>query len=164
MSAKKNIKLEEYETLGYPLVEYMLKHGHEEETFDCLLNNLDIVQTFYETGTFQPHKFEDWYDQEVLNGLLLKRANEPEYDNLMRMPEKTYEYVNHPSHYNAWSMETIDMMVKLYGREQTAQWCEMTAFKYAMRMGFKPDNSVQQDLDKRNWYLNKAKELRDDNN
>lgn len=71
-----------------------------------------------------------------------------------------YNYVNHPSHYNMWSMETIDMMIKVYGLQNTITWCEMTAFKYAMRMGFKPNESVYQDLDKRNWYLNKANELK----
>ena len=71
-----------------------------------------------------------------------------------------YEFVNHPSHYNEWSMEVIDMMEKIYGTKNTSLWCEMTAYKYAMRMGFKPTDDIQQDIDKRNWYLNKAKELK----
>jgi len=74
--------------------------------------------------------------------------------------KQSYEFVNHPSHYNEWSYEVIDMMEKIYGTEETALWCEMTAYKYAMRMGFKPTDSIQQDIDKRNWYLKKAKELR----
>ena len=36
----------------------------------------------------------------------------------------------------------------------------MTALKYRMRMGTKPDNSIEQDLAKERWYLNKAQELR----
>ena len=71
-----------------------------------------------------------------------------------------YEFVNHPSHYNQWSYEVIDMMIKIYGKETTAMWCELTAFKYAVRMGFKPGESVQQEVDKRNWYLSMAKKLR----
>jgi len=71
-----------------------------------------------------------------------------------------YEFVNHPSHYNEWSMEVIDMMEKLYGTKNTIMWCEMTAYKYAMRMGFKPTDDIQQEIDKRNWYLKKAKELK----
>ena len=74
--------------------------------------------------------------------------------------KEEFDNVNHPSHYNEWSYEVIDMMEKIYGAEATALWCEMTAYKYAMRMGFKPTDSIQQDIDKRNWYLNKAKELR----
>lgn len=72
----------------------------------------------------------------------------------------SYEMVKHPTHYNHYGVETIDMMVSIWGKEKVADWCEMTAFKYRMRMGMKPDNSVQQDLDKEKWYLNKAKELR----
>lgn len=71
-----------------------------------------------------------------------------------------YEYVNHPSHYNNYSMEVIDMMRKIYGDENTALFCEMNAFKYRMRMGTKPDNSIQQDLKKEKWYLNKANEIK----
>lgn len=36
----------------------------------------------------------------------------------------------------------------------------MTAFKYRMRLGTKPDNPMDQDLAKERWYLAKAKELR----
>lgn len=73
---------------------------------------------------------------------------------------KHYEHVNHPTHYNAYSVEVIDMMERIYGAESTALWCEMTALKYRMRMGTKPDNSIEQDLAKERWYLNKAQELR----
>ena len=71
-----------------------------------------------------------------------------------------YENVEHPRHYNHYSSETIDMMVSIWGKEKVADWCEITAFKYRMRMGTKPNNSIEQDLKKEQWYLNKAKELR----
>lgn len=70
---------------------------------------------------------------------------------------KDEEMVNHPSHYNHYPKETIDMMVDIFGKEATRQWCVMTAFKYRMRMGLKDD--INQDLAKEQWYLNKAKEL-----
>lgn len=73
---------------------------------------------------------------------------------------KAYEMVNHPEHYNMYSTEVIDMMENIWGTEATALWCEMTAFKYRMRMGTKPENPIEQDIKKENWYLNKAKELR----
>jgi hypothetical protein len=75
--------------------------------------------------------------------------------------KEKYEYVNHPAHYNNYSMEVIDMMEKIYGIESTALFCEMNAFKYRMRMGTKPDNDITQDLKKEKWYLDKAKELRE---
>lgn len=71
-----------------------------------------------------------------------------------------YENVNHPQHYNNYSKEVIDMMVDIFGREDTIKFCEMNAFKYRMRMGTKPGNDINQDLEKEKWYLNKADELR----
>ena len=73
---------------------------------------------------------------------------------------KLYEHVNHPSHYNNYSVEVIDMMESIYGTEAMAKWCEMTAFKYRMRMGTKPDNSIEQDLKKERWYLDKYEEFK----
>lgn len=71
-----------------------------------------------------------------------------------------YEFVEHPKHYNAFSKEVIDMMVDIWGVEKTIAFCEMSAFKYKMRMGDKPNQPLDQDLSKATWYLNKSKELR----
>ena len=71
-----------------------------------------------------------------------------------------YEMVNHPSHYNQYDIEVIDMIIKIWGPEIAALWCDITAFKYRMRMGTKPDNSIEQDIKKEQWYLNKAREIR----
>lgn len=71
------------------------------------------------------------------------------------------EHVNHPAHYNApGRKECIEEMVDEWGAEQTAIWCEMTAYKYEYRAGTKEGSSTEQDLAKRQWYLDKAKELR----
>lgn len=67
--------------------------------------------------------------------------------------------VEHPSHYNQYPIEVIDMMERIFGTEATEVWCVMTAFKYRMRLGHKDD--VQQDMDKEAWYLRKAAELHD---
>jgi hypothetical protein len=77
--------------------------------------------------------------------------------------EKIYEMVNHPNHYNLYDIEAIDMIERIWGKEKAALWCEITAFKYRMRMGTKPGENIQRDLDKEQWYLNKAKELRNKN-
>ena len=74
--------------------------------------------------------------------------------------EKPYEHVNHPSHYNVFSKEVIDMMVDIWGVENTITFCEMNAFKYKMRLGSKPGQPIEQDLKKANWYLDKAAELK----
>ena len=92
----------------------------------------------------------------------IKSAQPQHQEGRVEQKQKTYEMVNHPGHYNTYSMEVIDMMEKIWGREATALWCEMTAFKYRMRMGSKPgDNSMEQELKKEKWYLDKAKELRE---
>ena len=74
--------------------------------------------------------------------------------------EKNYEHVNHPKHYNNYSVEVIEMFERIYGIDATVFWCEMTALKYRMRLGTKPENSVEQDLAKEKWYLQKANELK----
>lgn len=75
--------------------------------------------------------------------------------------ETEYEMVNHPSHYNQYDIEVIDMIIKIWGPEAAALWCDITAFKYRMRMGTKPDNSIEQDIKKEQWYLNKSKEIKE---
>lgn len=67
------------------------------------------------------------------------------------------EMVNHPSHYNLYPIEVIDMMVSIWGVKATIDFCYMNAFKYRMRLGMK--DSIEQDAKKELWYLNKAKEL-----
>lgn len=75
--------------------------------------------------------------------------------------DSTYEMVNHPTHYNQYDIEVIDMIIRIWGPEAAALWCDITAFKYRMRMGTKPDNSIEQDIKKEQWYLNKSKEIRE---
>ena len=64
-----------------------------------------------------------------------------------------------PSHYKRYSVEVIDMMVKIFGSEKVAAYCEINAFKYRMRMGTKQGNNFEQDLKKEEWYVTKTKDL-----
>jgi hypothetical protein len=74
-----------------------------------------------------------------------------------------YDYV-HPSHYKKnGDIETIDMMIRIWGEERVADYCEINAFKYRMRMGHKPNQTVAQEYKKAKWYEDKAKELRKSN-
>jgi len=72
--------------------------------------------------------------------------------------EEKKEMVNHPDHYQFGDMETIDMMICIWGAEKTADWCMGNSFKYRMRAGKKGD--AIEDINKALWYENKAKELR----
>ena len=70
------------------------------------------------------------------------------------------EMVNHPAHYNApGRKECIEEMIDKWGEGAVAMWCEMTAYKYEYRAGTKEGESAERDNAKREWYLNKAKEL-----
>lgn len=74
--------------------------------------------------------------------------------------QKIDNAVEHPTHYNQYPIEVIDIMERVFGREDTEKWCLMTAFKYRMRMGLKAGAPMEQDLEKEQWYLRKAEELK----
>ena len=67
--------------------------------------------------------------------------------------ENNYEMVSHPSHYNNYDVEVLDMIERIWGKKACADWCKITAFKYRMRLGLKPDNPIEQDLEKEDFYL-----------
>lgn len=73
---------------------------------------------------------------------------------------KEYNFTDHPTHYNIYDYEVIDMMEKIWGTEDAIKWCKMTAWKYRQRMGTKPGEPIERDLEKERWYLNKADELK----
>lgn len=73
--------------------------------------------------------------------------------------EGIYDYVN-PNHYKNGDKETWEDMLEIWGKEAFVKHCEITAFKYIQRLGKKPNNSVEQDLEKARWYLNKAYDIK----
>ena len=77
--------------------------------------------------------------------------------------DNKYEMVNHPSHNNRYSIEAVEMARRIWGDEAMKTAAEITAFFYRMRMGLKPENSVQQELEKEEFWLNYAKNLGDIN-
>ena len=134
----------------------LCKHPIEKQREICL-----YINSLLKDKILQDECINMLNTDEALKELFLQCEERYEKEHgLVEHP--TYEHVEHPSHYNYYSCETIDMMVAIWGKEKVADWCEITAFKYRMRMGTKPDNSVQQDLKKEQWYLNKAKELRNE--
>lgn len=74
--------------------------------------------------------------------------------------EAGYEYVDHPSHYRReGSVECIDEMMALFGREAVMWFCALSAYKYRYRAGDKPGNDARKDIAKSDWYMNKYCEL-----
>ena len=65
--------------------------------------------------------------------------------------------VNSPSHYNQNYFECIDEMVLLFGIDATIAFCRCNAWKYRERAPYK--GNADEDNEKADWYLIKAKEL-----
>ena len=78
---------------------------------------------------------------------------------LIPTTQPTYDNIN-PDHYKQSGKEVIDMMVDIWGKKAVATHCEITAFKYRMRLGLKPDQPIERDIEKAKWYEAKAKELK----
>lgn len=89
----------------------------------------------------------------------IAESHNDELANEAMTESSVYEYVNHPKHYNTGGVEVIDMMQRIWGDEATIIFCHMNAFKYRMRMGDKPSQSLEQEMEKVRWYTNKAIEI-----
>ena len=71
--------------------------------------------------------------------------------------EKFSDNVNHPKHYEgSTSLECIEAMQIAFGRMGVYDFCICNAFKHLWR--YKNKNGSE-DLNKAEWYLNKAQEL-----
>ena len=69
------------------------------------------------------------------------------------MPNK----VEHPVHYNRdGSMECIDEMLLIFGKEAVKNFCLLNVWKYRYRAA---DKNGAEDLAKSDWYLAKYKKL-----
>ena len=71
-----------------------------------------------------------------------------------------HDSVNHPSHYcQEGSMECIDEMVAVFGKEAVMNFCLCNVWKYRKRAIFK---NGEEDLKKSDWYMKKYVELKGD--
>lgn len=78
---------------------------------------------------------------------------------LFELVIEDYNFIN-PNHYKQRDKETWEQMLEIWGKDAFIKHCEITAFKYIQRLGKKPNNSIEQDLEKARWYLNKAYDLK----
>lgn len=65
--------------------------------------------------------------------------------------------VNHPPHYTGGGIECIDAMLAAFGATEVASFCKLNAFKYIWRCMNK--GKCIEDIDKAIWYLNKFKQV-----
>ena len=69
-----------------------------------------------------------------------------------------FDNVNKPKHYTDGKYECIDVMLDVFGREAVFHFGICNAFKYLWRFNKK---NGKEDLEKAEWYLNKALEVMD---
>lgn len=98
-------------------------------------------------------EFKALYGVEVFVEPLAKTESK---DKKQETQEK--DHIN-PAHYRKYPLQSIEMMEGIWGTAATSIFCEMTAFKYRMRLGQK--DAVEQEQKKEQWYLDKAKELQE---
>ena len=75
--------------------------------------------------------------------------------------EPANDNVNHPAHYERYSVECIVAMEETQGTEAVINFCICNAFKYLWRHNAK---NGYEDIQKASWYLNKALELNERRN
>lgn len=76
--------------------------------------------------------------------------------------EKEYNIIKKPKHYNReGGMECIDEMLLIFGKEAVKNFCLCNAWKYRYRAA---DKNGEEDLKKSDWYVNKYKELCEEEN
>jgi len=139
---------EHLSTAPIELKEYVLK-SWEEQASEEGKNDWFFSEYFYWEGSREGLEF--WN--------VISKGNWQEALDLISQP--AYDHIN-PSHYKQSGREVIDMMVDIWGKKAVAVHCEITAFKYRMRLGNKPDQPIERDLEKAKWYEAKAKELKTD--
>ena len=86
-------------------------------------------------------------------------SNEESEQYFIKLPKSKKEMVNHPSHYKNNKYECIDVMLDIFGKDKTAAFCELNAFKYLWRANNKGTDI--QDKKKAEWYINKYIELKE---
>ena len=62
-----------------------------------------------------------------------------------------------PDHYKVHPYECIDELEFMFGTKAVIAFCRCNAWKYRYRAGHKDD--IKQELEKSDWYVQKAKEL-----
>ena len=68
-----------------------------------------------------------------------------------------YDEKGNGSHYKKGKYEVIEMMEKIWGIDAVITYCEITIFKYRMRLGHKDASELE--LTKIKWYEDKIQEL-----
>ena len=108
------------------------------------------IQTLIDYGF--THQLIDGMEDTELDSWLAK-CGHTEFDD---PGQHEFDAVTKPKHYASTSIECIDAMVETQGVDAVKDFCVCNAFKYLWRHNSK---NGDEDIEKANWYLNKAVEL-----
>lgn len=70
-----------------------------------------------------------------------------------------YDKLGNAKHYDVDRINDIVKMERIFGTYETMIFCELTEFKYRMRVGKKEGQPIEQELTKANWYSKMAQIL-----
>lgn len=167
MNENNTIKLPEYTPADIQQIRDVIDYacGNNPEKKAYYPNDFNSITELVSYMMTEPHKSylsqKNISMEEKMSYMFGEEWDEANHGTHLSTPEDNhYEMVDHPTHYNSSSIETIEKMRRIWGDDATALWCEMTAFKYRDRIGNKPDNPIEQEVGKIQWYEKKAKELR----
>lgn len=134
--------------------------GISDGSIDCLFGFTPSMQ--YLCGTVQEIIDMD-YKSYNLSGADWFRFSDDMIECLVEEPAEPVpepDMVNHPSHYcQEGSMECIDEMIAVFGREAVMNFCLCNVWKYRKRAVFK---NGEEDMKKSDWYMKKYLELEGD--
>lgn len=88
------------------------------------------------------------------------KSNKEQYiQNLKDLVSGVYDPVNRPFHYNWLKKEVIDIIKDCLTEEEFKGYLKGNIIKYSLRAGLKANSSLEEDLQKRNKYLQWLKEI-----
>lgn len=93
-----------------------------------------------------------------LKGQVKRSLNDVTPEEWDRATKAINDAVDHPPHYNAGSIETIDYIVDVLGDWDAISYCHGNVLKYTSSRLFAKGKPVE-DARKAIWYLNKMVEL-----
>lgn len=91
-----------------------------------------------------------WDSEENIKEKVKERAQQ---DKDKDEQKKVTSNVDHPDRYTKYSNECIDEMITVFGIKAVISFCMCNVWKYRYR------NQCEEDLQKADWYMNKAREL-----
>ena len=137
---------------------------------DVIVNHGFDLETFYETNMFKVHKEKtvlelisnDWFycsiDDVKPNPLLSYEDYMEKFGRSDKAETPEEDMINHPSHYNSYSFEVIDIIDEVVPNfDSSVAGHIQNAIKYIVRAPF--NGTEMEDLKKAAWYLNHAIEL-----